>query len=185
SAVGVQFGLEPLINGEITAAQFVDLNAKIGGADIDLNHTMQRSDADEPALRNVYRSGGVNETNNLTDVAIIDLRGPDPGAFHDAYRSWTIRARLERQEGHFPTNHVIWFGETPLIGDPSYTTKGLLAMDRWLSAVEADHRHVSLESKIADDRPSDVHDRCSNIDGVEQVSVPGVGQVCSSDAAQT
>ena len=53
-----------------------------------------------------------------------------------------IRARLERQERHFPKNNVIWFGQTPLIGDPRYTTEGLLAMDRWLSAIERDHRDL-------------------------------------------
>jgi hypothetical protein len=80
---------------------------------------------------------------------------------------------------------VIWFGETPLIGSPTYTTDGLLAMDRWLSKVESDHRKISLEQKVADDRPADVHDKCTNIDGVEQVSVPGVGPVCELDAVQT
>ncbi|TMK41737.1 MAG: hypothetical protein E6G56_03165 [Actinobacteria bacterium] len=183
--VGVQFGLLALEQGKITPAQFVDLNSKIGGADIDLNFTQQRSDATEPALANDYRSGAVNETNNLTGTAIIDLRGPDPGAFHDAYRSWTIRARLEAQEGHFPKNQVIWFGETPLIGDPRYQSQGVLAMDRWLSAVEADNRSASLAQKVADDRPADVHDQCSDIPGVEQVSVPGVGTVCELPLAQT
>jgi hypothetical protein len=185
SDVGVQFGLGALTNGSITPAQFVDLNQKIGGADIDLNPTTQRSDATEPALTNVYRSGGINETNNLTGVAIIDLRGPDPGAFHDAYRSWAIRARLEKVEGHFPSNDVIWFGETPLIGDPNYTTEGLMAMDRWLGAVEADHRSVSLSDKVAQDRPTDVHDQCSDIPGIDQVSVPGVGPVCRQPLVQT
>ena len=116
----------------------------------------------------------------MKGVAIIDLRGPDPGAFHDAYRTWAMRARLEREEGHFPKNHVIWFGETPLIGDPQYTTQGLLAMDEWLSKVEGDQRNVSLEQKVADDRPADVQDKCSDIPGVEQVVVPGVGQVCQN-----
>jgi hypothetical protein len=185
SDVGVQFGLQPLMAGEITPAQFVDLNQKIGGADIDLNPTAARTDATEPALANVYRSGAINETNNLTSVAIIDLRGPDPGAFHDAYRTWTIRARMEIAEGHFPRNDVIWFGETPLIGDPQYTTQALLAMDRWLSAVEADHRGVSLAAKVSEDRPADVHDKCSNVDGVEQISVPGVGPACDLPLAQT
>jgi len=183
--VGFQAGLVPLMKGEITPAQFVDLNAKMGGFDIDINSTAARSDSNEPALARAYASGAVNETNNLTGVPIIDLRGPDPGAFHDAYRSWAIRARLEREEGHFPTNDVIWFGQTPLIGDPSYTTEGLLAMDRWLSAVEADHRDVSLQQKVADDRPADVHDRCSAIDGVEQISLPGVGPVCEQPLLET
>src|SRR5205085_3867416 len=135
--------------GQITPAQFVDLNAKIGGVDVDINHTEARVDATRPALANAYRSGGINETNNQKDIPIIDLRGPDAGAFHDAYRTWTIRARLEREEGHFPKNHVIWFGETPLIGDPQYTTQGLLAIDEWLSKVEGDQRNVSLEQKVA------------------------------------
>jgi hypothetical protein len=183
--VGVQFGLAALEKGEISPAQFVDLNSKIGGADIDLNPIPERSDATQPALRNVYRSGGVNETNNLTGTAIIDLRGPDPGAFHDAYRSWAIRARLEQQEGHLPRNQVIWFGQTPLIGDPRYTTQGLKAMDRWLSAVERDTRDLPLSTKVSADRPTDIHDQCSSIPGVDKVAVPGVGPVCKLKEAQT
>jgi hypothetical protein len=183
--VGVQFGLQALQKGQITPAQFVDLNAKVGGVDIDINHTPERLLANQPALARAYRSGGINETNNMKGLAIIDLRGPDPGAFHDAYRSWTIRARLEREEGHFPKNHVIWFGQAPLIGDPNWTTEGLLAMDRWLAKVEADNRDVSLERKVADDKPSDIVDRCSQIAGVEQVVVPGVGKVCELDTVQT
>ena len=183
--VGVQYGLEALKKGQITPAQFVDLNAKVGGVDVDINHTPERSDATEPALRRAYLSGAINSTNNMKGVAIIDLRGPDPGAFHDAYRSWAIRARLEREEGHFPRNHVIWFGHAPLIGDPSWTTEGLLAMDRWLAKVEADHRQLSLAQKVAEDRPEDIKDRCSQIDGVEQVDVPGVGKVCELDQVQT
>ena len=183
--VGVQYGLNALKAGTITPAQFVDLNAKVGGADIDINPTASRIAASTPALRRSYASGAVNMTNNLKDVAIIDLRGPDPGAFHDAYRSWSIRARLEREEGRFPKNHVIWVGPVPLIGDPRYTVQGLLAMDRWLSAVEADTRPVSLEQKVAEDRPADVHDQCSSIPGVELVALPGIGPVCELDAVLT
>jgi len=80
---------------------------------------------------------------------------------------------------------VIWFGETPLIGDPNYTTQGLLAMDRWLSAIARDHRKISMEQKVADDRPADVHDQCSDIPGVEQIDVPGVGPVCQNQDVQT
>jgi hypothetical protein len=96
-----------------------------------------------------------------------------------------MRARLEHAEGHFPQNHVIWFGEAPLIGSPSYTTEGLLTMDRWLTAVEADKRNLTLEEKVAADRPAEAHDRCSNVEGVEQVSLPGVGAVCELPLAQT
>ena len=67
---------------------------------------------------------------------------------------------------------MIWFGQAPLIGDPNYTTEGLLAMDRWLAAVESDHSGKPLAQKIIDDRPADIQDRCSQIDGVEQVERP-------------
>jgi hypothetical protein len=184
--VGVQYGLQGLKEGIITPAEFVDINSKIGGATVDLKPQAERFAANEPALARSYASGAVNEANNLRDVAIIDLRGPDPGAFHDAYRSWSMRARLEHAEGHFPYNHVIWFGETPLIGSPTYTTEGLLAVDQWLSNVEKDTRKkVSLEEKIAQDRPAEAHDRCSNIEGFEMVNVPGVGEVCEAPALQT
>ena len=183
--VGVQFGLEALKKGEITTEQFVDLNDKIGGVDVDINSIPQREEADRPALANAYRSGAINETNNLDGVAIIDLRGPDPGAFHDAYRTWTIRARLEREQGHFPRNHVIWFGHVPLIGDGNYTTEGLIAIDRWLAAVESDQTDRSLATKVAADRPADLRDRCSQVSGVEQVSVPGVGKACELKEVQT
>lgn len=183
--VGVQYGLHALEEGIITPAQFVDLNAKVGGADIDLKATKARIRADEPAVKYAYLSGSVNEANNLVSVPIIDLRGPDPGAFHDAYRTWSMRARLERDEGHFPKNHVIWFGPAPLIGSPKYTTEALLAMDRWLSAVEADGRKLTLTEKVAADRPEDVHDKCSNVEVVEEASVPGVGPVCQLPLAET
>ena len=117
-------------------------------------------------------------------MAIIDLRGPDPGAFHDAYRSWAIRARLEREHGTF-ANQAIWFGEVPLIGGADYTTQGLLAMDRWLSAVEADRSRAPLARKIIENRPQDITDRCSQIPGVEAVQVPGQGAVCELEGFQT
>ncbi|MGN6868239.1 MAG: DUF6351 family protein [Solirubrobacteraceae bacterium] len=183
--VGVQYGLSALEQGVITPEQFVDLNQKIGGYDHNYDTTTSRIAADEPALTNAYRGGAINETNNMKDVAIIDLRGPDAGSFHDAYRSWTIRARLEQVEGHFPKNDVMWFGETPLIGDPNYAAEGLVAMDGWLSAVEADHRSASLQQKIAEDRPATVHDQCSDIPDVEEITVPGVGEVCQSPVLQT
>jgi hypothetical protein len=182
--VGVQYGLDALKKGSITTEQFVDLNDKIGGGNIDSVATPARFQADQPALANAYRSGGINSTNNLDDVAIIDLRGPDPGAFHDAYRSWAIRARLEREHGTY-ANHVIWFGAVPLLGDPNYATEGMLAMDRWLAGVESDQGTGSLASKVIRNRPADVKDRCSQIEGLELVSLPGVGPICELKDVQT
>lgn len=38
---------------------------------------------------------------------------------------------------------------------------------------------------IANDRPASVHDQCSDIPDVDQVTVPGVGEVCQSPVLQT
>jgi hypothetical protein len=182
--VGVQYGLDALERGLITPEMFVDLNAKVGGDDIDVNPTVERFPATQQALANAYRSGAINGADHLDQVAIIDLRGPDPGAFHDAYRSWTIRSRLEQRHGT-SANHVIWFGLVPLIGDPNYTTEGLIAMDRWLAAVEADDSGTPLAEKVIANRPPDIQDRCSQIPGLEQIAVPGIGAVCELDQVQT
>jgi hypothetical protein len=151
---------------------------------VDIEPTAERFEADQPALRNAYLSGAINSANNLDQVAIIDLRGPDHGAFHDAYRSWAMRARLEREQGHH-RNHAIWMGHVPLVGDPRYTTEGLLAIDRWLAAVEKDDGSAPLAEKIVRNRPADVQDRCSQIPGVEQVEVPGIGRVCKNEHVES
>jgi Tannase-like family of unknown function (DUF6351) len=158
--VGVQYGLQALEKGQITPAQFIDLNAKIGGLDIDTNPTPSRIDiGSAPALANAYRSGMINETNNLDRTAIIDCRGPDPGAFHDAYRAFAIRARLDREHGTH-ANQLIWEGPAPIIGDSQCEHNSFIAMDRWLSAVEKDTSSSSLGQKLIRNKPSDLTDRC-------------------------
>ena len=58
----------------------------------------------------------INETNNLNQTAIIDCRGPNPGLFHDAYRAFAVRARLDREHGTH-ANQLIWEGPVPLLAD--------------------------------------------------------------------
>lgn len=182
--VGVQYGLGALRSGGITKEQFVALNEDIGGLDVDINPIPERTTGDRRALRNVYRSGAVNMANNLDEVAIIDLRGPDPAIAHDAFRSWALRARLEEQHGHF-RNHVIWFGLVPLLGDLAYADEALIAMDRWLAAVERDRSDRPLARKIVTNRPEDLRDRCAQIDLLEVVELPIVGKVCELGLLQT
>ena len=164
--VGIEYGRRALMNGTITPAQFVDLNVKVGGGDIDINLGPDRIEADRPALERVYRSGAVNQGTHLDQVAIIDLRGPDPGAFHDVYRTYAMRARLEREHGH-ANNQVLWRGQVPLFGDANYASQAIVAMDEWLAAVEKDKRDVPLARKIVEDKPESVRDRCTNGAGQE------------------
>jgi hypothetical protein len=55
--VGLQYGLAALNSGVISIDEFLDLNEKIGGNDIDGAFTSQRSVGDPVALRAVYESG--------------------------------------------------------------------------------------------------------------------------------
>ena len=162
--VGVQYGLKGLRDGRISPAQFADFNASIGGADMDLNLTPERTAADPIALERLYRTGAIDSANNLNKVAIIDLRGPDPGAFHDVYRTYAMRARLERNFGT-AANQILWRGQSPLIGDPSYADDAVFAVDRWLARVHADRRRVPLPRKIIQDRPDTVAPRCTDGNG--------------------
>jgi hypothetical protein len=164
--VGIQYGLKGLRQHLISPAQFVDFNTHIGGADIDLNITPTRTAADPIALERLYRTGAIDSANNLDKVAIIDLRGPDPGAFHDVYRTYAMRARLQRNFGT-AANQILWRGQAPLIGDPSFADDSVFAMDRWLARVDADHRKVRLARKIIQDKPDTVAPRCTDGQGNE------------------
>src|SRR3954471_7851848 len=126
--VGVQYGLKGLRQGEISPAQFADFNSAIGGADIDLKLTQARTAADPIALDTITLPGANDSANNRDKAAIIDLRGPDPGAFHDVYRTYAMRARLLRNFGT-AANQILWRGQAPLIGDPSYADDSVFAVD--------------------------------------------------------
>ena len=157
--VGVQYGLGALQAGKILPAQFVDMNLKIGGLDLDTNAIPGRTPAVEPALTNAYRSGMINEGNNLDRTAIIDCRGPDPGAFHDAYRAFAMRARIDRAHGNH-ANQLIWEGPVLIIGDVQCGQNSLVAMDRWLTAVEKDTSAKPIAQKLTANKPADLVDRC-------------------------
>ena len=172
----------PLKKGLITPAQFVDLNAKIGGRSIDIQPTAERFAASPGALRNAYLSGAVNSTNNMDALAVIDLRGPDPGAFHDAYRSWAIRARMEREQGGFPKNHVIWFGAA---ADRRLRRRRRGGHGPLARRGRGGHQLEVAGAQIADNRPADIHDQCSNVAGVGGDGIPGVGTVCEHEQLQT
>jgi hypothetical protein len=118
-----------------------------------------------------FDGGGRRRSDNCDQVALIDLRGPDPGAFHDAYRVYALRSRLDREFGHHK-NHVLWRGFVPLLGGADYVSNGIIAMDKWLAEVEKDGRAVPLAQKIIEDKPADVADRCTEGSPIE-ADLPG------------
>ncbi|MCW2606928.1 MAG: N-acetylmuramoyl-L-alanine amidase [Frankiales bacterium] len=178
SNVGVQYGLSGLLTylganvGDatrpaLTPDQFVALNAGVGGFDIDFEPTAARTQADPVAQDRVYRSGAVNTGAHLDKVAIIDLGGPEPGAFHDVYRKFAMRDRLVREHGT-SANQVFWQGQTPLLGDPRFAESAITAMDTWLAKVEADRTTAPLARKIiAAKGPAGIGERCVGTEGLD------------------
>ncbi|WP_101675326.1 DUF6351 family protein [Alloalcanivorax mobilis] len=180
---GVQYGLKALQDGAISGQQFLRVNREIGGFNVDIDYQPERTRADPQALENAYRSGAINTAEHLANLAIIDLRGPDPGIAHDAYHSWQMRARLEQTQG-YSDNQVIWFGAFPLAGDTVYTTEALLVMDRWLADIEADQSDAPIAEKVLTNKPIQARDRClsvSSLLGADGPIVPFTGNLLYPD----
>jgi hypothetical protein len=176
--VGIQYGLSGLQDGLLLPSQFVALNAGIGGFDLDLNRIDPRTGADPVGIRRAFRSGAVNTGAHLDQVAIIDLRGPDPGAFHDVYRTSSMTDRLVREHGT-SENQVLWEGPVPLIGAATFVDEGIAAMDAWLAVVDADKRDVPLPQKVLDARvKAGVSDRCTDALGIDR---PGMDSCVEVD----
>jgi hypothetical protein len=163
--VGVQYGLGALRAGVITPAQFADLNAGIGGYDVDANWQPARAVADPGTLPIAYRAGQVTEALRLPDVPIIDLRGSaNINDIHTDYHSWELRARLDEATGGHG-NQVIWtwrsfgafVGITP---PPDVAVQALLTMDAWLAGIEADHRPLPPAAKVLTHKPAAAVDAC-------------------------
>ena len=165
--VGVLYGLRALQSGSITPSQFADLNAKVGGINIDYAQQPQRIDADPDAISRAYRSGLVDEANNLNQIAIIDLPGLVPGdryEIHDNQKSWGLDARLLADTGT-NANHVMW--QSPDQSSPFRNGNDIMGdgqafavMDEWMSAVEKDHSNLSQSQKVLADKPADAHNIC-------------------------
>lgn len=157
--VGVQYGLKALQAGAITAEQFVDLNEKIGGYDIDHKYTTARTKADPDAVRIAYRSGRSQDGSQLDKVAIIDLRSTrNDNDIHTDHHSWASRERMKNANGR-ADNQIIWTSGDANGPGPS-AELSFVVLDRWLAAVEADRSNRRLEDKIVRNKPADATDAC-------------------------
>jgi hypothetical protein len=103
--IGVQYGLQALRDKKISVDEFLDLNASIGGYDVDGNVVSERSSATEDALKVVYGKGRISVGGGDQKVVpIIDLNVYDDAAgdIHDRFRAFSLRDRLQSP------NQVIW-----------------------------------------------------------------------------
>lgn len=159
--VGVQYGLKALLDGVITPAQFVDLNQKVGGLDMDLQPQSQRTAADLAVIERTYKSGRIVwGGGGLASMPIIDRRDYNDanvnGDIHTKIHSFSVRERLRKANGHVD-NHVILTSSTGGGGAGVDTTA---AMDAWLTAIKTDASGKTLAQKVVANRPSTLVDGC-------------------------
>jgi hypothetical protein len=165
--VGVQYGLAALRDGTVTARQFLDLNAGVGGFDADANIVPRRSEADLTAARTAYRTGRLtNGGGGLADIPIIDYRAyhddqPD-GDIHVRYHSLSMQARLEKANGT-AANRVSLLEDARygLLGTNSPLVRhAITQMDRWLTTLGADTSTAPRVDKVVRAKPAALREGC-------------------------
>jgi hypothetical protein len=173
--VGVQYGLKALNDGAISVAQFLDLNAVIGGFDIDLNHITSRTTAYLGATHRAYQGGRIlGGGNGLASIPVITRMGGGDlavnGDVHVRYHAHSIRARLINANGH-ADNQVI-------VGNQAPIDLLIEQMGRWLTAVVSDPSNKPLAQKVVKNKPADVVDACwsGGVKIVELQTLSGAGQ---------
>lgn len=170
--VGVQYGLKGLNEGKITVDEFLTLNEKVGGNDIDGGFVPQRSVGDPVAIKAIYESGLFNTFGGgLGTVPMLHYRGytdtTTPGDIHDRHRDLTIRARLEKANGR-SDNEVIWVADrAPAPSKPATVNLAPLALDtmtKWLDSMAEDSAPLTTD-KVVKHKPFDAVDAYWTPDG--------------------
>ncbi len=181
--IGLQYGLTALNSGVINLDEFLELNEKIGGNDIDGGFVAQRSIGDDVATRAIYASGLLNSGGGgLANVPILHARPYTDaiGDIHDRHRDLTIRARLERANKR-ADNQIIWTGpaiergKTPVI---DLAALSLDVMTKWLDALTADPAPLNTD-KVVRHKPTEATDACWDAQGNrinEKASFDGAGK---------
>jgi Tannase-like family of unknown function (DUF6351) len=182
--VGLQYGLAGLNDGTISVDEFLLLNEKVGGNDIDGAFVKARSVGDVEALKAVYASGLINTFGaGVANVPMLNYRSytdtTTPGDIHDRHRDLTIRARLEKATGR-SDNQVIWVADRqPSRDKPATVNLAPLALDvmtKWLDAMAADPTPLST-GKVVKHKPADAVDAYWTPEGKR------VNEVASWDAS--
>jgi hypothetical protein len=168
--VGVQYGLTAFNEGAISFEQFLDLNARVGGYDVDGNIVATRTVADPKALRIAYQTGRVNSgSGGLASVPIIHYRPymDNIGDVHDAVRSYSMRERLIAANGH-GDNHVILVSSRVGTGAGRLAVREVEAIrlvDEWVENVVNDTSDDSAAVKVVRNKPAGLVDACYTVTG--------------------
>ena len=165
--VGIQYGLKAFNDGRITFEQFVDLNTRIGGHDIDGNVVAGRTVGDAEALRIAYQSGRVNDASKgMAMVPMIDVRPYTEGTgdVHDTVNTHITRARLLAANGT-SANQVLHTYEP---GTPIQRVQqaNLEEMEQWVANIAKDSSPAKSQlERVIRNKPAGVSDACYTKDG--------------------
>jgi hypothetical protein len=173
--IGIQYGLGALNAGKISKQQFLDLNERIGGFDIDGNMVADRMVADPIATRAAYRTGRLNQTGGgMSMVPIIDYRSYyddlPGGDVHMRFQTFTTDARLQKANG--TTDNRVMLTQDRRYGDFRLTSpvlrEALGQMDDWLTALSKDASTDPAIAKIRRAKPANLVDACWTKDETPQ-----------------
>jgi hypothetical protein len=161
---GIQYGLGALNAGEISPGQFLDLNEKIGGLDIDGNFIPERMVADRDAARAAYETGRMlSGGGGLASMPILDFDAiysdlAPGGDIHMKFHHFSTRERLRNANGH-ADNHVMWSGANGARGN-FVASQALDQIDRWVGNIVADTSSDPPAVKVVRNRPASLVDGC-------------------------
>lgn len=169
--VGIQYGLGALNEGRISAEQFLDLNERIGGLDVDANVVPSRTQAHPDAVRTAYRTGRVTHGGKgLAEIPIIDYRSyyddVSWGDIHVRYHTFSLRERLREANGT-TANHVslvedarygLFSTDSPLV------RHAVTQMDHWLTNLAGLPPSGKTIDRISASRPTTLLEGCNTRD---------------------
>jgi len=181
--VGVEYGLQAFQDGTITADQFLDLNQKIGGRDLDFLGTSARTEADRSAVTAAYRTGRLlNGGGGLGQLPVIDFRsyteGPTSTDLHMRYHTFVTQARLEAANGDADNEVLLTVdGKQGFNLEAGVLASAFDSLDQWILAVQASDRKGHLA--VVQAKPADLVDACWTPSGrkiVERQTYDGPGE---------
>jgi Tannase-like family of unknown function (DUF6351) len=165
--VGVQYGFKAVNSGDISVSEFLDLNERIGGLDVDGNYIPDRSEANLQGLEIAYRDGVVTSGENLT-LPIVDVRDYRDNVvdIHTRIRTFMKLARLKKANGTI-ANEVNWLTPRGTAPGVNLAQLALLAHNEWMENILADTSDDAYAAKVIRNKPSWAKDACWDASGVK------------------
>jgi hypothetical protein len=170
--VGVQYGLKALNSGAVTKAEFLDLNEKIGGRDVDGNIVAHRTQGDLKGIENAYRHGRVTTGANWTlpTIHTRDYRDFN-NDIHTRERSFAVLERWKKAHGT-TANLVMWTTPTGTVPGVNLASMALLAHNQWLENILADTSDRPYAAKVIRNKPAALKDACWDSAGTKYEELP-------------